>query len=58
MSLVDLFAKLFSDPKGGLAYLIEAPMTIETAAGWLIVAFTGMVTLGFFVWILMKITGR
>lgn len=58
MSLLDVFAKLFRDPIGGFSYLMEAPMTMETAVGWLIIIAAGMVTLGFFVWILLKIVGR
>lgn len=58
MSLLDVFAKLFRNPMDGISFLMEAPMTIETAIGWLIVVFAGMLTLGFFVWILMKITGH
>ena len=58
MSLLDVFGKLFSNPMEGISYLMEAPMTVEIAIGWLIVVFAGMVTLGFFVWILMKLTGR
>lgn len=58
MSLLDVFAKLFRNPMDGVSYLMEAPMTMETAIGWLIVVVAGMLTLGFFVWILMKLTGR
>ncbi len=58
MSLLDVFAKLFRNPTDGISYLMEAPMTMETAIGWLIVVFAGMLTLGFFVWILLKLTGR
>lgn len=58
MSILDMFAKLFSDPLGGLDYLIGAPLTLETAIGWAIVAFTVMATIAFVVWLLFKITGR
>lgn len=58
MSLLDVFAKLFRNPMEGISLLMDAPMTMEAAMGWLIVVFAGMITLGLFVWILMKLTGR
>jgi len=58
MSLVDFFAKLFRDPLGGINYLIDAPMTTETAIGWAIVVVTAMVTILFVVWLVFKFTGR
>ena len=58
MSLLDVSAKLFREPIGAFSYLMVAPMTLEPAVGWLIIIAAGMVTLGFFVWILLKIVGR
>ena len=58
MSLLDFLGKLFRNPMDSIFMLMEAPMTIETAIGWLIIVVAGMLTLAFFVWILLKITGR
>ena len=58
MSLLDLFGKLFRNPVDGLSFLMEAPMSMEIAIGWLIFVGAGVLTLAFFVWFLMKITGR
>ena len=58
MSLLDVFAKLLRNPMESVSYLMEAPLTMETAIGWLILVLAGMIALGLFVWILMKLTGR